>query len=493
MANNTNRGFGQRASDISQRVICVVSSNLFLKLTFLWFIVQAIYFAFSVKFGIPPDEDYHLTFIRLFAQHSPSPFLSDSGIPGVLLEVARNPFFLYHYLLSFPYLIIRHLPQPYVWLRMINVLLGTGSLYLVNRIASQLKVSTLVRNLSIFMLANTLMFVFLSASINYDNLFIPLCLASVYLLLRLFDKVTARDSLMFLAVTLAGLMVKISFLPMAAVVLALLAAKHWRHLPAVLTSFKKTFRQSVRLNWLLIIVVLLLGGLFSQRYVYNLATYHSYQPVCPSVRAIGDCRQSALFARDESLSGPNRHPATASWPSYLQQWSKLMAQRVYGVFGHMRFPANKYIELWSVAAAALFALAFAVKWRPSDQAFTIVVVVSLFYLLSLIIDNHNLYNQTGRLQLAVQGRYVFGVLPLIYLAGNHYAERLLKDSPAMLVYLVVTLAIFSISGLPTYLRKATPEWHANLHLGLVAPVQEASSQQLSYDSWISQTMTNQGK
>lgn len=447
------------ANSSSRYIVSIVSSDIFLKLALLWFFIQAVYFAITVKYGLPPDETYHYTYIQLFAQHSPSPFLPDQNGYNVIIEAVRNPFFLYHYLFSFPYLLFKHLPDSYIYLRLINVVLGGGSLWLVYKIASLIRVSALVRNLSIFMLSSTLMFVFLSASINYDNLSILLSLASVYLLLKLWQKITARDVLLLASALAAGVMVKVNFLPLGFIVFALFISKYWRQLPTVLVLSKQTFRRGYKLNLALMVLLFLLSILIVQRYVVNVVSYGTYAPACQKVRPIADCRKSALFVRNEQVYSANHRPANKTPLKYSLDWGKLMQQRTYGVFAHKRFLPNRYITAWIAIIFILSVVALISKrvWR--DRFMVILLIISLFYLLVLILDNYGNYRRSGILSLAVQGRYAFAVLPLFYLIGTHYNLRLLKNALVKAVYIVLTVLVFAVSSLPTYLHKTTTDWY----------------------------------
>lgn len=443
-----------------RRLLAIVSSTTFLRLTFLWFIIQAVYFAVSVRYGLPPDENYHYSYIQLFAQHFPSPFLPNQGSYNVLIESVHNPFFLYHYLLSLPYFLFKNFDNAYIILRLINVAMGVGSLYLIYKIAKLVKVSALVRNLTIFMLSSTLMFVFLAGAINYDNLAILLSLASVYLLLKLLKKITARELLFFPAALLGGLMVKITFLPLAFIVFVLLLGKYFRRLPAVYLAFKKSFSVGRKLNMALVVMVVLLGGLFIQRYASNIVTYGSYAPACQKVRSLEDCRKSDLFARNESVYAPGHKTATQNPLEYTLHWGKLMEQRTFGVYAHQRFSPDRLTTAWVSVMLIVSLVAFIKKWQARDHAISLLLFISLSYLLALLINNYFNYHNSGILQLAVHGRYAFAVLPLLYLIANHYTEKFFKNHILKASYVLATIIIFFISSLPTYLHKTTPDWHA---------------------------------
>ena len=245
----------------------VIASRYFLWFVFAYFVVQALFFAIFVKFDIPPDENYHYTYIKLFADNFPSPFLSNQGDNFILREAVRNPFFLYHYLLSLPYFFIRGFADAYVFLRIVNIFIGLGSLALVIAIAKRMRLSPLVTNLGVFMTVCTLMFSFLFGSINYDTLYILLTLSSLVLLLRLIEKITLRDTLLLVNVMLLGSMVKINFLPQILIVSLVLFLKYKGALRKSFSTMLSTFSTHKRLNILLLSAACLLSILFVHRYV----------------------------------------------------------------------------------------------------------------------------------------------------------------------------------------------------------------------------------
>jgi hypothetical protein len=446
---------------ISGRIIAFLSSDTFLKITFAWFIIQAIYFAACIVFRLPPDETYHYNFIQLFAQHTPSPFLPDQGNFVRLSESVRNPFFIYHYLLSFPYLLIQGWDHAYLLLRGLNIGLGVGSLYFTYRIANLLKVSALVRNLSIFMLANTLMFVFLAGSINYDNLFILVSLATIFLFIKLYKQFSVTTTLLLVSCLLGGSMVKVNFLPIAFFVVIVLVARYFREVPKILSTFVPTFLKAKRLNSLILILITLLGGLFVQRYAANLVSYGTYAPSCEQVRSIEDCRKNSLFKRNEYVRGEGRKKATMNLPQYVVYWADLMKDRIYGVFtsGDRNIAPNKYAVLWLFLLAVAWIVAVIRLVSRKDGLLLLVLGVGVFYAVMLLHENYSIYQGTGRPSLALQGRYALVVLPLLYLVGNHYLEKLLKNVRLVALFAVVTIVLFALSSLPTFLRRSTPMWY----------------------------------
>src|SRR5690242_15239138 len=106
----------KRLDHAAERVFTFVSSTLFFRLTVILFVTEALFFALKIRYGLPPDENYHYSFIQLLSQNLSSPFIDKQAGFSVVYDALRTPFFLYHYLLAFPYAVIRDFGWAYVFL-----------------------------------------------------------------------------------------------------------------------------------------------------------------------------------------------------------------------------------------------------------------------------------------------------------------------------------------------------------------------------------------
>ncbi len=460
-ANKIKKQFNRFLIEPSDFFYKFMSFNLFLYLSFAWFSFQALFFAFTTRFGLPPDEVYHLEFIKLFVAHSPSPFLSNQGVNNLLLEVSRNPFFLYHYLMSFPYKIVEHFSFAFIFVRLFSVLLGLASLYMVVRISNTLNLPKLTRNLSVFMLSNTLMFVFIFGSISYDSLFIFLSLTGIFLTLNLVQKINARYLLLLILTIATGLLTKVNFLPMAAIILVTLLVNYYSKVPEVLKEFKISFKLDKKINVIVCFLIGLVGILLVQRYAVNLIQYKSFQPDCSKLRSIENCRQSALYKRNEQVFGPDRQPANLSFLGYGVSWLVLMQERTFGIFAHEQFNPSKIVTIWLFVVVAIGSVAAVRLWSKKDQKLSVALFIAFAYTAVLFLTNYRTYLASGRRGFTVHGRYLFGILPIFYLALNYYTFKFFKSDFIKSCYIILTIVIFILASLPTYLHKTSPDWYDN--------------------------------
>lgn len=437
-------------------LIKFVESGIFVKLIYLWFVVQAVYMALSTAYGIPPDEAYHVAFIKLFAHNGWLPFLNNENGYYFLGEVTKTPFFLYHYLLSLPYHLFGSSSHALLYLRFINIGLALGSLVLVNRIASQLKVSRAVKNLSFFMIVNTLMFVFLSASVSYDNLFILFTLASITLLLNLIQKFTLSSFLLLINVLLLGTLIKIAFIPiMLALVFVLFKYRARSFAPR---KVLRAWRARRLLNTLLVSLLLIASILVVQRYVVNVIAYHALSPACTRVHTAQECSQGSIQTRDASIQ-KYYSPATIDSFGYLSEWTVLMSDWTFGILGDWHVEPTRLINTWYKILLVLAIVSVIRSYNPKEKKMNILLGIILFYMALLIFNNYRSYQHSGLIFLAVQGRYLFGLLPIMYILANYNIFKLLAAKYLKFIYICLTLVIFLSAGLPSYIISTDQSWH----------------------------------
>lgn len=451
--------YNKKTSAKSNWMANAVASRTFRIAVFLWFVFQAAYMAISTRPGISPDETYHFSLIQLFAKNGWLPFIHSQTGFYQLGEVVHLPIFLYHYLLSLPYHLFSGSSHSLVILRLINIVFGVLSFYFVAKIADRLGATALVKNLSLFMLSNTLMFVFLAGMLNYDNLFILLSLMDFYFLLRLIEKFNFTYLLMLFIVSLANLLTVINAWPIVASVLVVLIFKY--------RSLDIKFRRDIldplhqTGNLLLLIPLILLSLLFVQRYVVNVVEYHSPIPACQKVNTPAQCEKNPIIQRDEAFNAAAPPSDLSSVTSYFGTWATWMRVRTFGIFGHKLTDATKLIDTWSFILLALFAIAIIRRLSPGDIKISVLLGISIFYGLVLYLDNYSAYRHTGVTGAAAQGRYLFPFLPLIYIIGNRYLLQIIRGRYLQPLYIAITLIVFITASLPSYLLETDNSWYTD--------------------------------
>ena len=433
---------------------------MFAWLTITWFTVQAGFIAYITAAYIPPDERTHLRFVELYTRDGLDPFISDQQGFYELGMVTRTPSFLYHWLLS---LLAQGLPtgeRAIVVLRWVNVGLAVATMFMIWKLCSELGLPRWVRGVTLFLYGNTLMVVFLAGAVNYDNALVLLTVTSFWLLVRAIRSLTWQRLVLLALPMLAAALVKVQFLPIAVLIVGALL---WQ---LRYPDQRATLHGSVRGAWrwirerpvvrpiaALAVAALLagLGGLFVERYVGNLVTYGWVQPACDEVLTVDQCNRSALYVRNSTWEDPGIAREVVPW-GHARRWFEAMRNRSFRIIAHQTTEERTDIAFASRAFFVVAGFAAVRGVRGRERALTALLVIALGYLVALLYVNYGSFLRHGEFGVALQGRYAFPVLPLLYGLGLAYLARSLGHW-LVAVAAIVLMAVFAVNGLPAYLMQ----------------------------------------
>ncbi|MGH7238168.1 MAG: hypothetical protein ACREGF_06555, partial [Candidatus Saccharimonadales bacterium] len=320
-----------------RKFVKVLGSKWFCAGILAVFIGEAVYLALTSRFPMAYDESWHLAQIQFYAQHLNPIITHQAASTYKLGNMVQNPSFLYHYLMSVPYRLIRlftgNLVTQVIALRLINVALAAAGLIVSRKLLRLINLSKVWSNLVVLAFALTPIVTVLSAQISYDNLLILLVSLCVYQTVRLaqeLDRSTLNwiRLLALLSLGLLSSLVKYAFLPVFAASLVLIVWKivfAWRR-DAV------RFKLGAKTNWLaankylkllLISAACLSGFLFARIYAVNLIKYHNPAPICGEVLNPRACRQ--YYSYDTRYLDDQRHqagltPVTMNIARYSAYW-----------------------------------------------------------------------------------------------------------------------------------------------------------------------------
>ena len=126
-------------------------SNKFYRLILIVFVIEASWIALSAKYPQAFDENFHFGLIKIYA-HYWLPFLTTQPPHADAYgAVARDPSYLYHYLMSFPYrlinLFVKGQTVQVIILRFINIGFFAFGLVLFRKILLKVGTSKALTNL----------------------------------------------------------------------------------------------------------------------------------------------------------------------------------------------------------------------------------------------------------------------------------------------------------------------------------------------------------
>ena len=453
-----------------------------------FFIFESCWIALSAAYPQAFDENFHFGLIQIYS-HYWLPFLSSQPIhANAYGAVARDPSYLYHYLMSFPYRFI----QPFVhsqtgqviWLRFINILLVAWAVILFRKVLLRVGTSRSLANFALLLFCLIPIVPQLAAQINYDNLLIPLIAWVILLTFSVTDQIRSHKLSIVSLVGLAGLclltsLVKYAFLPIFLAVVVFLAG-------VVIINYKKAFghffqqlgaswkKQSGVMRALLIGLLLLSAGMFIQRDGVNLVEYHNIAPNCAVVLNAKDCNAYSVWASDYSRhqqlqaqlkAGTFKYmnPFIFLWQWFYWMWYRLFFAVNGPISGFTNYPP---LPLPSAAAIliVLIGLFCIIKWWHKifhhNSKLIFLAITSAIYIIALVIQGYSSYRYTGILE-NMNGRYLLPVILLMAaIFGRAIALALRQATTAKALISVFVLILFlQGGGFITFITRSDDTWY----------------------------------
>lgn len=459
----------------------------------VYFIGRLLYFAFTVGHGVPPDESTHVEIIRLYAS---VPFLIEDSPASFHLGLVSHLPHLYYFLLG--KLAALFGADGYLFLRLINVIMAAGSLFLSYRLAVELCPNPRVRLLAILLMTNVLMYTFISPAVNYDNLANLLSVCGFYFLVRHARGGSPRHLLAFFVSLCLGMLSKGSFLmliPLFGVVWLCLRRSSLKSDLAGVVSETRSGNKGV-IALLLLLLVSVTANLLL--YGTNILRYGAIVPSCQKVLELEQCMQNRIFARnwivakyrDGTLDyraamastikiknpGDRQHamrllnnermyrnakpPVMNPYDYLVLLWDQALKPTIFGIQAHQSLlrPPDDLAVYSLILFAALLLFARGVRSDGEDRLWLSFAFVSAGYVLILICYyNYRMYLGTHAPFIGVQGRYLFHVLVPVALLVAEFLLRLFGPRVQLLIILLVG-GWFIAGDLPYYLEHSTDAW-----------------------------------
>ncbi|MBF0313265.1 MAG: hypothetical protein HQK50_05560 [Oligoflexia bacterium] len=378
---------------------------------FAWFAFQLLYYAIKITYGgVAPDEYEHYHLLKLY--YAKWSILMDDTPSSYPFGPRRTTVFLYHFLMGNLLHLNLFKMNEYLFLRLFNVVIGMGTLFFSYKLAGEITKNRLIILTVLVVLTNLMMFSLLSSSITYDNLTNCMAVASFYYLLK-FSKSGERYALMlFVGVTLVGLITKVTYLPLLAVQMLVLLPLFYRRWSQLSFLHKLNFKE-----WILLPLLLTLLFFNSAIYLRNLVLYQTLDPSCEQVLGSEICGGAATsYKRDQELAEQveaKKLQALMPLPHYLKEYFSLTMQGILSIRGHMTIGKNDAMmskEYKLLLASLLILLLFNFKYCFKNTQFNLLFFPAVAYLLIAFTHNYLTYLKFREFGVALQGRYNFPVL-----------------------------------------------------------------------------------
>ncbi len=448
------------------------------------FTLQSLWIAVSAAYPQAFDEDFHFGLIKIYSHHG-LPFLSGQPVGGNQFgAVARDPSFLYHYLMSFPLRIFQYLTDnqaiQIIGLRVIDIVLFGIGLLLFRRLLLRVGLSGRQTNMSLFVLVLIPIVPQLAGQINYDNLLMPLTAWAMLVTVGMIEglrrhELSLLSVIKLLTICLTATMVKYEFLPIFGSIVLFLAFDYWRlhrgnsfDVKQLLAGFMQL---SLAKKILLPIVFALVFGMFVQRDVINVVRYHNVAPDCGYVLSVEECSAYPVWYHDyishQQVAG---HSVSVSsnpvW--YLCEWTYWLWYRLFfAINGPLQgftnypplvLPAAGFMAIVIGSLVAL--LVNRGRLLRNNPALLFLGLTVVLFLLALLSQGFLKYRHTAVLEL-MNGRYLLPILLPAAAIGCTAIHRCFRDRPRLQAGLAALIIVCFLQGggILTFISRSDASWY----------------------------------
>ena len=411
--------------------------------------------AMNLQAAIIPDEPAHF----IFSKH----YSSTWGIPPDTYEtyswgwyIEGNPFL--YYWINGRIINLINLISPgitdfnlLISLRLVNVIYALGTVWFCFLLSNEVIQHRWWQLLPVFLLTNMLMFVFISAGVQYDNLANLLSIAGLYFLVRVIKHHNfAINSLAWMICLALGTLVKYPILP-----LALAMSIAW--LIFTIIHYKEIFPISKIPVITILLSVLLVPLIIGNFAIYgmNFIKYQSITPPCSKILPESQCALSRYKQRHEIMALEQKlsieESISKGYPSPLRyafvDWVYHILLRSLGLIGHKSYFPLHLIPYYQLLfyITVILGLLNIFLWRTFTDIEINLLGITLFYTIVLLITNYNSELVYGFKQIAVQGRYLFPIIGAIVILFT----TIMKKTPIRViqgVMLAFTIGLIFFGG-----------------------------------------------
>lgn len=452
----------------------------------IMFLVQSIWMALTAIYPLPFDEYYHVGLTKIYAQQW-SPFISNQPIEASIYgDITRVSSYFFHYLMSFPYRIlstfIDNQELVIIGLRMLNIVFVVLAIFIFKKLFIRWGLSNKITNFVLLVFVFTPIVPFLAAHHNYDNLLLLLMAISLVFVTDIINKKpnTIQTVYLLILTGFVGILVKDQFLPLYGILIACtlwLVFKQGR-LKSLFNDIKHSSKRLGLISLIMMILgFVLLGSLVVERYGKNLIEYHTIQPKCEQVQPVEVCEKFMPWYRNkQNKLNPPLEKTYGNPISFTQHWVAKIMRGYFAIFSHTptqviseREPFGPIVlkaqlplpisVAYGILISGIVAVAMSIKMLWKHIFLRLSVGVIVLYLLVLWTFNYQTYLNLGVAQ-AIQARYTYPILPLIYIVLAVSFNNLLRNKSNLKNTLVLIIIVSFVwgGGIVGYLIRADSLW-----------------------------------
>lgn len=343
-------------------------------------------------------------------------------------------------------------------LRLVNLFYSVGTLFILYLLSKDILKEKKYQVVPTVLLANTLMFQFLSAMVNYDNLVNLFAILSVYFFVKVFreSKITKNFFIWFIFCCL-GLLTKFTMLPLIVIEFLLIVYVLIKNRGKII--FEKQHIPYILLALLVFIPTLLLYG-------GNILRYKAITPKCDQVMTFEQCMNNPVFKRNSEITenisifsraGLERSFKAKSPLEFFTGWIFDMTMKVYGILGHKLLLMPSLFYSVYVLILCVFVILLIRFWNKRQRLDTSLLLILLFYVLVLAFYQNYLTYFKNDVSYGFQGRYLFPVLPIYYILLVKYFGKI-PNNYVRIFFFSLLILTFILGCIPFFQIQVEPDW-----------------------------------
>jgi hypothetical protein len=432
-------------------------------LTFLIsiFFVFTFFLAFRIRMGVSPDSYYHFEVSQAYS--------TTLGIPENTTDtfkwrdITRIPY-LYFWINGRLLNINNGYFNEVILLRIVNVIYSTLTVYFIYLLAKEILKGKWIRLLPVFLLTNTLMFVFLSSSINYDNLTNLFSVIGIYFFVKFVKSNLYIKYFLYMLLFLSlGGLTKFTILPLAFILVVL---SFWE------MYLKRGSLKEIKLKgeYLLLIPIFFTFFLNIQLYGINIFKYGLLEPKCDQILTHEQCLQNGVYYRDNInipgiqiegishifsliINGERIDPIR-----YFGYWIQDITGKIFGIMGDSSLYMQDVFKV-AYLSLLLVGIVLGLKYREKfPKVDKYLFLTAIFYIAILFfVQNYNMYLKRDYLYLALQGRYIFPVISILFILFSKVLSFLRKNWFRCFLLLTV-IVLFFYGTIPFFFLNVQDWW-----------------------------------
>ncbi len=440
------------------------------------FVFQAVWIALSFRYSMIYDEYYHFGLIEYFS-HQWLPWINNQPTSlDIYGSLERNPYLLFHYLLSFPFRLVALFTDNFaaqvISMRIVNIGLFTAGLVAFNRLFKEMKIRAIFRNITLLFFVLLPVTPFVAATVNYDNAIFLLTALFMIVGLMIIKSETVKweNYALVLLIGMVGSLMKVAFLPIFAAGFLFVAVNQiLKYKKKVIKNTKESFISSgVLMKMIIIIPLIVVGFLFVERFAVNIVQYRSLSPSCVIQIGADRCGANSISARGEALAKskagkiPMQQPEYATkWVSdmlFYAMWSGNMTSSNEIKFTHP-LPVVYNVVFW-LSMISVFAFSYSLNKIKDLPGFWFLCGIAALYIAALFYENISDYYNYYQ-AVAIQGRYLVPLLPIIMLFSllgiNHVIKK--HHTSKLIILGFIFILFLNGAGLVTHLIRSNESWN----------------------------------